>query len=174
VSRPVQHTHCSYCGTAYAPGSGWPRTCAACGEITWRNPLPVAVALVPVIIDADGRTGLVVVRRGIEPGYGQLALPGGFIDVGESWQEALARELREETTIEADPARVRLFDVQSPPTAPTLQIFGLLPPRPADELPPAGPTEEVLDWTVATGPLDLVFSTHTIAVAAYFASGSSA
>jgi 8-oxo-dGTP pyrophosphatase MutT (NUDIX family) len=40
-----------------------------------------------------------VVRRAIPPARDTLALPGGFIDYGESWQNAAARELREETGI---------------------------------------------------------------------------
>jgi 8-oxo-dGTP diphosphatase len=165
----MQHSHCSYCGTAYLPDSQWPRTCTGCGEITWRNPLPVAVALLPVITDT-GQRGLVVVRRGIDPGYGELGLPGGFMEVGESWQEALVRELREETGIEAKPDEVRLFDAHSTPTGATLQVFGLLPARPAGDLPPVSGNEEVLEWLVLTAPQELVFSTHTRAMADYFAS----
>ncbi|WP_460494602.1 NUDIX domain-containing protein [Dactylosporangium cerinum] len=98
--------------------------CASCGETTWRNPLPVAVALLPVETD-DGR-GLVLVRRDIEPMRGELALPGGFIELGETWQEGMVRELREETTLLADPADVRLFDVQSTAQG-NLIVFGVLP-----------------------------------------------
>src|SRR4029078_3947855 len=42
------HSYCSYCGSAFAAEQPWPRECAACGNITYRNPLPVAVAVVPV------------------------------------------------------------------------------------------------------------------------------
>src|SRR6185436_21045482 len=80
VSGPMQHSHCSYCGTAFPQEAPWPRMCPGCGETTWRNPLPVAVVLLPVDM-TDGRRGLVVIRRGIEPGYGLLALPGGFIEL---------------------------------------------------------------------------------------------
>jgi 8-oxo-dGTP diphosphatase len=165
----MQHSHCSYCGAAYPADALWPRTCAACGEITWRNPLPVAVALLPVLAP-DGGTGLVVVRRAIEPGLGELGLPGGYIEVGESWQEATVRELREETGIPADAAQVRLFSVQSTPTTYSIQIFGLLPRRSLAALPPMAPTEEVSEWLIADKPLELVFNTHTKAMADYFAS----
>jgi 8-oxo-dGTP diphosphatase len=164
----MRHSHCGYCGTAFTGDPGWPRTCPGCGEMTWHNPLPVAVSLLPVRMDTG--TGLVVVRRGIEPGYGKLGLPGGFMEVGESWQEAMVRELREETTIVVDPAAVKLFDVHSTPTGHTLQVFGLLPVLDPADLPPVVPSEETLEWFVVTEPQELVFSTHTQAMADYFAS----
>jgi 8-oxo-dGTP diphosphatase len=162
------HTHCSHCGARYSAGAPWPRICAGCGETTWRNPLPVAVALLPVD-DRDGRRGLVVVRRDIEPARGQLALPGGFIELGESWQDATVRELREETGLAAEPAQVRLFAVHSAPTG-TINVFGLLPPRRSDELPVSTPTEEATEWLVLTQVRTLAFTTHSTALADYFAS----
>jgi 8-oxo-dGTP diphosphatase len=160
------HDHCSYCGVAYAPGAPWPRRCASCGETTWRNPLPVAVALLPVETD-DGR-GLVLVRRDIEPMRGELALPGGFIEVGETWQEGMVRELREETTLLADPADVRLFDVQSSASG-NLIVFGVLPPRPLSAIPASVATEESLGFEIGVGPQQLCFPTHTDVMARYLA-----
>ena len=162
----VQHSHCSYCGARYPEGMPWPRTCPQCTETTWHNPLPVAMVLCPVAT-ADG-PGLVVIRRDIEPARGELALPGGFIETGETWQEAATRELREETRIPAEPADVRLFDVIS--TIGTINIFGLLPVRPAVDLPPVVRTEEASEWMVISAPRTLAFTTATAAVARYFAS----
>lgn len=164
----MQHDHCSYCGTRYIDGDPWPRTCPGCGEMTWSNPLPVAVVLLPVSYP-DGRTGLVVVRRGIEPFRGEIALPGGFIETGESWREAAVRELREETYLLAQPDEVELFDVHSSFKGRSLLIFGLLPSRPAEDLPESTPTEESLEWLVLTEPTPLCFPTHTDAMAEYFA-----
>lgn len=151
----------------YPPGAPWPRTCLGCGETTWRNPLPVAVVLLPVR-DAAGRPGLVVVRRDIEPARGELALPGGFIEIGETWQEAAVRELREETGLYADPGQLSLCHVESTPA--TLNIFGRLPVRDAADLPPSAPTEEATEWLVLTEPQALAFPTHTHVAARYFAS----
>jgi ADP-ribose pyrophosphatase YjhB (NUDIX family) len=163
----MQHSHCSYCGSPYENVALWPRLCADCGETTWRNPLPVAVALLPV--DDVGRRGVVVVRRDIEPARGQLALPGGYVEVGESWQEATVRELREETGLVAAADEVTLFAVHSVPMG-TVNIFGLLPARRSDDLPAPAPTEEATEWLVLTQPQPLAFSTHTQAMADYFSS----
>lgn len=164
----MQHSHCSYCGVRYPDGLGWPRTCASCGETTWSNPLPVAVVLQPARLD-DGRTGVVVVRRDIEPFRGELALPGGFIETGESWREAAIRELSEETGLEARADEVQLFDVHSSHNGFSLLIFGLLPVRPAASLPPSAATAEVTEWLLQAEPIRLCFPTHTEAMARYFA-----
>ncbi|MFE9402805.1 NUDIX domain-containing protein [Streptomyces sp. NPDC006530] len=159
-------SHCAACGAPYsAPADGRPRTCAACGTTAYRNPLPVAVALLPVT-DAHG-TGLVVITRAIEPRRGGRALPGGFIDLGESWQDAVVRELGEETGIGAPASEVRLADALSSPAH--LLLFGLLPPRPAAELPPPAPTDETEGWELLREPAELTFPLHTEAVRRWFA-----
>ncbi|MEV6815131.1 NUDIX domain-containing protein [Micromonospora sp. NPDC051296] len=163
----VAYSHCSYCGTAYPAAAEWPRLCAACGQTVWRNPLPVAVAVLPVRT-ATG-LGVVVVRRDIEPARGLLALPGGFIEYGEEWRDALVRELREETGLLADPADAEVVAVHSAPAGGTMMIFGELPVRPAAELPPSAPTAEATEWLVLTEPTELAFSTHTRVLADFFA-----
>ena len=67
---PVKpYTFCSFCGTRFPPSENWPRTCPACHNTTYRNPLPVAVMLVPV-----EEKGLLLIRRLVEPQAGKLAL----------------------------------------------------------------------------------------------------
>ncbi|MEU8543597.1 NUDIX domain-containing protein [Streptomyces sp. NPDC048717] len=167
IPHPAPHSHCSTCGTRYPEASGWPRPCAACGTTAYRNPTPVAVALLPVT-DERRRTALVVITRAIAPQTGRVALPGGFIDFGEDWHEAVVRELREETGIEAAAEDVRLADALSSPGG-HLLLFGLLPPRPAAALPPSAPTDETSGHHLLYGPEELAFPLHTEAVRRFFA-----
>lgn len=164
---PVKNSHCSSCGTRYPADAGWPRGCPACGTVAYRNPAPVAVALVPV--RGPQGTGLVVIRRTIEPSRGQLALPGGFIDFGESWEHAVTRELAEETGITAAASDVVLADALTDEAGGYLLLFGLLPPRDADRLPPSVATDETEGHQLLDAPEELGFPLHTLAVRRWFA-----
>ena len=75
----TRDAYCSYCGTTHPAPLVYPRRCPnpACGREVWANPIPVVVVLVPV--GHEARLGLLVVRRGIEPQRGKLALVGGFV-----------------------------------------------------------------------------------------------
>ncbi|MFE1955660.1 NUDIX domain-containing protein [Streptomyces sp. NPDC059524] len=166
ASTPVPGSHCSSCGAPYETGThGWPRTCPACATVVYRNPLPVAVALLPVH-DTSG-TALVTITRTIPPALGRTALPGGFIDDHEDWRHAVVRELAEETGIVAPAREVRLADAMSAPDG-HLLLFGLLPERPVSELPPSTPTNETTGWQLLRRPTELAFPLHTAAAKAWF------
>ena len=69
--------------------------CGACGFIFYLDP---KLAVGTVISDDSKR--IVLVKRAIEPGYGQWVFPGGYVDRGEEVQRAAVREAREETGLD--------------------------------------------------------------------------
>jgi mutator protein MutT len=69
--------------------------------------LPLPLRPIPAVSAAVIRHGrILMVRRRNPPNAGRLALPGGKIEMGESLYEAAARELEEETGIQATPFEV--------------------------------------------------------------------
>jgi len=68
--------------------------CSHCGKtiMTFRNPAPT----VDIIIELEGQKILLIKRK--NPPYG-WAIPGGFVDYGESLEEAAVREAKEETSL---------------------------------------------------------------------------
>lgn len=157
----TKDTYCSFCGRPFPPDTPYPKRCANCQQSTYRNPLPVSVVLLPV----DG--GLLLVRRAIEPRKGGIALPGGFINYGESWQEAGARELLEETGIVVDPQTIQLFSAMSAPDG-TLLVFGMAPPIKTADLPPFTPNSETAELLIQHTFTPLAFPLHTEAARRYF------
>lgn len=65
--------------------------CKTCGFHYFANSSAAVAALV---VNDEGK--LMLTKRGIDPGYGKLDLPGGFVDPGETVENALKRELYEE------------------------------------------------------------------------------
>ncbi|MBN1868367.1 NUDIX domain-containing protein [Candidatus Sumerlaeota bacterium] len=68
--------------------------CERCGFTAFRN----VAAAVGAIVARDGK--ILVTRRAKEPGAGMLDLPGGFVEDGETLEEAVRREVREELGLE--------------------------------------------------------------------------
>lgn len=150
---------CSFCGQPHT-AQACPATCSACGRITYANPLPVAVAVVPL---AD--EGCLVIQRAMAPGVGQWALPGGFVDAGESAVTAVAREVGEEAGLWLDPGAFRLTGESISPDGRHLLLWceheG---PRPA--LSQASPGSESLAVGASTqADLDWAFGLHRDAAA---------
>jgi NAD+ diphosphatase len=88
--------YCLKCGVAALRMIGPKQLyCDSCGFEFYLNP---AAAVAAVICDPQGR--LLVVERATEPKKGMWDLPGGFADPGESAEDAMRREVREELGLE--------------------------------------------------------------------------
>jgi mutator protein MutT len=93
-----QLKYCGYCGAPYEQRQieGRQRLyCASCREVRYENPIPAATALV-----LRDQNQLLLGKRKNDPQKGHWCLPGGFIELGESMDQAALRELKEETGLD--------------------------------------------------------------------------
>ena len=104
------YKYCPQCGgeleeRLLKPGEPPRLVCRACGFVFYIDPKLAVIGLVPL------NGGLVMVRRAIDPGYGLWVVPGGFVDLGETLEQAVVRETLEETGLKVEV--VRLLNIYS-------------------------------------------------------------
>lgn len=90
--------YCPVCGSKhFEENTEKSKRCGNCGFEYFLNPSSATAAF---IVNAKGE--LLVERRKEEPGRGTLDLPGGFCDMGETLEEGILREIKEETGLELE------------------------------------------------------------------------
>jgi ADP-ribose pyrophosphatase YjhB (NUDIX family) len=88
-----QFRYCPRCGSGkFVEHNFKSKVCETCGFVYYFNSSASTAAF---ILNADNE--LLTVRRAKEPAKGTLDLPGGFVDMYETAEEAIIREVREET-----------------------------------------------------------------------------
>lgn len=120
-----KHSHCSYCGHLFSNQTLWPRQCMDCDNTSFNNPLPTVVVMLPVIsyIDNYIKYGQLIQKRAINPMKDKWALTGGYIDGGETWQHAAAREVKEELGLLSNEKHYRLWNVSASSTKEHILVF---------------------------------------------------
>ena len=103
---------CTECGAgvewAIPPGDNRTRAiCQSCGKIHYDNPRVLVVAFL------YHKQKLLWTKRGIEPFKGLWAFPSGFLEKGETLQQAVARENFEETHIQRSPTEMSPMSLAS-------------------------------------------------------------
>jgi ADP-ribose pyrophosphatase YjhB (NUDIX family) len=75
--------------------------CPSCGFVSYVNPRLVVTTL-PITESGE----VMLIRRGIEPGLGMWAQPGGFLEIDETVHQAAIRETLEETGLQVEPGAI--------------------------------------------------------------------
>ena len=84
---------CPRCGSSHFEENNMKsKRCADCGFVYYFNPSAATVAFI-----LNEKEELLVCRRGKNPKKGTLDLPGGFVDMGETGEQGVEREIQEET-----------------------------------------------------------------------------
>jgi len=107
---------------AMPSGDNKPRyVCSSCSTVFYENPKPV----VGCVIEHDGK--ILLCKRSIEPRLGYWTVPAGFMELGETLQQAAARETLEEAC--ANITLGSLLAIVDVPEAGQIHVFfrGTLP-----------------------------------------------
>jgi 8-oxo-dGTP diphosphatase len=115
----IEFRFCPRCGAglerrALKPGDPKRLVCTDCGFIFYQDPKVVA----GTVFTLNG--GIVLLKRGVEPALGKWVFPGGYVDRGESVQEAAIRETKEESHLHVKLGS--LLNVYSYPGSPNVIV----------------------------------------------------
>lgn len=162
----VRDSHCGFCGTLFTEQKFWPRKCFKCYNESFKNSIPVAVALLSVF-DQSGRVGSLIQQRGIPPHVGAWALTGGFMNLNEQWFDAAAREVQEEIGLVTDPKLYEMLNIISDDKGHLLIFAAYTKVVNLSDI-HFIPNEEVTDIKLVYEPVELCFPTHTQMLNKYF------
>ncbi|HTD46275.1 MAG TPA: NUDIX hydrolase [bacterium] len=136
-------------------------TCPRCGWINWDNPAPTA----SVLILRRGR--VLLVRRAFAPARGAWDTPGGFIEPGETAEQAARREAREELGVAVRLERILGIypDVYGPEKRPSLNIYYVARIRGNGSAVRAGDDAAAVAWfPLSALPRRMAFSNNRLAL----------
>lgn len=160
--KKESRTYCIDCGTVHQELI-FPKKCTnpVCQREMYVNPIPVVVVIVPIIDQ-----GVLLGRRLIEPQIGHWALPGGFVDEGESYENAAKRELREEMNLDYQ-GSFKLLGIQSIPSGAHMIIMLEAEPISLESV-TFKANLEVSEMSITDKPMKLAFPIHTHYLQLYF------
>lgn len=96
-----QFKFCPKCGSNhFVENNIKSKRCETCGFVYYFNPSSSTIA---IIINSNGE--LLVATRAHNPAKGTFDLPGGFVDMNETGEEAVIREVKEETGLHVSQAK---------------------------------------------------------------------
>ena len=138
--------------------------CKKCGVPIYENPIPATCTIVP-----DKESRLLLVKRNIEPKKGMWCLPGGFMEIGETPEDAALRELKEETGLIGEIDILLGAMANSNPIYNTVLIVGYLVKNCKGEIKAGDDASDIKFFTYDNFP-EIAFKSHKYFIEVFFKS----
>jgi 8-oxo-dGTP diphosphatase len=162
--------YCPYCGHGlvdkFVEGR-IRRYCESCTAPVYENPVPASC-----IVTVDTFDRILLVKRSVDPKKGQWCLPGGFMELGETPEEAGLRELKEETGIDGKIEMLLGLTTHSGTTYDTVLITGFLV-REYCGIPLAGDDADDVGWFKRDCIPEIAFPSHKRFINIYYSAYAS-
>jgi 8-oxo-dGTP diphosphatase len=128
------------------------------GKYTYDYPRP-AVSVDIVIVTREAKPRVLLIRRKHDPFAGMWAIPGGFVDMDESLEDAARRELMEETGVRMRKlTQLHAFgDPRRDPRGRNISVTYLAQVNPEEVAPQAGDDAGEVGWFSLARPPKLAF-----------------
>ena len=157
--------YCPYCGYGlidkFAEGR-IRRYCETCAAPVYENPVPASC-----LVTVDESHRILLVKRSVDPKKGMWCLPGGFMELGETPEEAALRELKEETGITGKIDMLLGVTIHSGVIYDTILMTGFLV-RQYNGTPVPGDDADAVKWFDRSAMPGIAFSSHQKFINIYF------
>ena len=153
----MKYKYCYSCGSEVevVDDNGIKRAyCPRCKMFLYENPLPTVVALA-----FRNDNEILLVKRNVDPGMGEWSLPGGFMEIGETPQQAIKREMFEETGLNVIESSLLNIASHLNGYYGDVLIIGFLVVADNNDLQPGDDVSEAKFFTISERPR-LVFHVH--------------
>jgi 8-oxo-dGTP diphosphatase len=157
--------YCPYCGNGLIDKFMEGRTrryCVSCAAPVYENPVPASC-----LVTVDPSDRILLVKRSVAPKKGWWCLPGGFIELGETPEEAGLRELKEETGIDGRIDMLLGVTTHSGKIYDTILMTGFLVRR-FSGTPVAGDDADEVKWFERDKMPEIAFSSHKSFINIYY------
>ncbi|MDD6210464.1 MAG: NUDIX domain-containing protein [Bacteroidales bacterium] len=96
MQHPLSYfSFCPHCGSKkFEENNFKSKRCLTCGFVYYANASAATACFI-----RNKKNEILIARRAKDPAKGTLDLPGGFVDMNETAEEAICREIREETSL---------------------------------------------------------------------------
>jgi len=170
TNKVPQKKFCHFCGSRLSIKyfEGRDRLfCEECSVPIYENPVPAAC-----VIACDAKSRILLVKRNEEPKKGFWCLPGGFMEIGETPEEAALREFHEETGLKGKIERLIGIVTHKSPRYGSIIVVGFIADCLEGKMNPGDDASDARFFSMEELP-ELAFDSHLYFIRSFYSAYAS-